>query len=286
MPTNPYFNQTTFTPEQHLIEDLVEEAIKIHGHEMFYLRREEVNLDTLLGEDTLQKFSTAVPIEMYIKTHGSFAGQSSFVSKFGLQIEDRMDLSVSVRRFHQVFPDMDRPREGDLIWLQMTPGARYIFDIRYVENQEQFFELGKLYAYELRCEMMNYAHERVATPEPIINSTTERQAYTIELTLSTGSGTYTKGETVYQGDNLITAGATGMVVLWNSTTKVLKLQNITGTFTNTGGVVLGATSNASYLPAGTPTIAPTSRDPISDNKMLQDDGPTVIVSRGTNPRFS
>lgn len=285
MSLNPYFNQVTFKPEQNLVQDLIEEAIQIHGHEVWYIRRDVVNMDTLLGEDTLQHFNDAYPIEMYIKTHSSFQGQSEFVSKFGLIIEDRIDLSVSVRRFHQTVPNMERPREGDLIWIQMAPGSRYIFDIRFVENQEQLFQLGKLYTYELRCERMNFSHERITTPETIINEGPQREAYTIDVFLGTGTGTYIVEEQVYQGDAYDTAIATGMVVSWSSDVGLLQLQNITGTFTNSHAVI-GVDSGASYLPTDTPNVAPTSRDPITDNEFLQNEGPTVIVNRGSNPRYS
>jgi hypothetical protein len=285
MPLNPYFNQVTFKPEQGLVQDLIEEAIQIHGHEVWYIRRDVVNMDTLLGEDTLQHFRDAYPIEMYIKTHSSFQGQSEFVSKFGLIIEDRIDLSVSVRRFHQTVPNMERPREGDLIWIQMAPTSRYIFDIRFVENQEQLFQLGKLYTYELRCERMNFSHERIVTPETIINESPQREAYTIDVFLGAGSGNYIVEEQVYQGDSYATAIATGMVVSWSSDVGLLQLQNITGTFTNSHAII-GVTSNASYITTATPNVAPTSHDAITDNELLQNDGPGVIVNRGSNPRYS
>ena len=285
MPLNSYFNQVSFHPEQDLVQDLIEESIQIYGHDVYYIRRDVVNMDTLLGEDTLQSFSEVWPIEVYIKTHSSFQGQSEFVSKFGLIIEDRMDLSMSVRRFHQVVPNMQRPREGDLIWIQFAPTSRYIFDIRFVENQEQLFQLGKLYTYELRCERMNFSHERVTTPEIVIDEGPQRDAYTIDVLLGTGTGDYLIEEQVYQGDAYDTAIATGMVVSWDTEASVLQLQNITGTFGNTRPVI-GVDSGASYLPLSTPLTTPISRDPISDNQLLKTDGPKVIVNRGNNPRYS
>lgn len=279
MPTNPFFNQVTHPFEQGLLQDLQDESIKIHGHEVYYIPRDVINLDTILGEDDLQLFQTAYPIEMYIKTHASFQGQSEFVSKFGLIIEDRIDLSVSVRRFHQAVPNMLRPREGDLIWIQMAPGSRFLFDIRFVENMEQMFQLGKLYTYELRCERMNFSHERLKTPEPIINKATERDAYTIDLMLTTGSGNYLYGETVRQGD------ATGMVADYSSIVGLLSLQNIVGTFV-TGEAVVGQTSGASWVVGTIPTLAPEAHDPISDNQELGEEETSIVVVRGTNPRFN
>jgi hypothetical protein len=53
-----------------------------------------------------------------------------------------------------------RPREGDLIWLPM---AKYMYEIKFTENIENFFQLGKLYTFELRCERYRYSNERIDT---------------------------------------------------------------------------------------------------------------------------
>jgi len=284
MPVNPYFNQTTWAAEQNLVEDLIIEAIAIYGHEVYYLKRDDVDIDTLLGEDTLAKFTTAVNIEMYIKTVESFQGQSEFMSKFGLQIEDQATFVVAARRFNQTIvpaTGLLRPREGDLIYIQMTPNNRYIFEIRFVENKEQLFQLGNLYTYELRCEMMNYAHERVSTGMPEIDAVADTQAFTVEIALGPGNGTFLADELVYQGDSFVTAAATASVYEHNTTTNTLLVQNVTGAFNNTG-MIVGMTSSASYLPAGnTPSTAP--NDPVSDNDILETESTGVVVNRGTNP---
>jgi hypothetical protein len=178
MPINSYFNNTTHPTEQNLVQDLTDEAISIWGHETYYLKRDTVDLDKLLGEDHLSTFTEYYPIEMYIKSSGSFQGQSEFLTKFGLHIEDQCHFSVSTRRWTQAVPDIIRPREGDLIWIQMTPTNRYIFDIRFVENKEQLFQLGKLYTYELRCEVVNFSHEIVNTEIAVIDEVIARETYT------------------------------------------------------------------------------------------------------------
>jgi hypothetical protein len=284
MAINPHFNHTSFTTEQNLLQDLIDESIQVYGHDVFYIRRDVVNMDTLLGEDDLQLFQAATPIEMYIKTHASFQGQSEFVSKFGLIIEDRVDLSCSVRRFHSIFPAMLRPREGDLIWIQMAPESRYLFEIRFVENQEQLFQLGKLYTYELRCERMNFSHERVRTNFTEINEGPERDAYTLDIFVTGGSINYQVGETVFQGDNPITGHATGRVLHFTSNVGLLSVQDVTGVFGT--GPIIGANSGAVWTSTTVPSTAPESHDPISDNQELQETGNTVVVVRGTNPRFN
>lgn len=280
-PVNQYFNFTTHTGEQGLTEDLIIEAIQIHGHDAYYVKRDDVDIDQLLGEDSLAKYATAWPVEIYIKSIDAFAGRSEMFSKFGVTIEDQCTFVVAVRRFNQVTSGaLVRPRENDLIYIQMTPTNRYLFEIRFVEDKEQLFQLGKLYTYELRCEMMNFGHERVQTNIPELNNVATTEAYTLQIGLGAGAGTYTDGETVYQGTSFIDAGATGTVLTSNSS--VLVLQNITGTFGNTENIV-GVTSNASYAVLEAPETDPSVADPLADNLLLADEAEDIIVVRGSNP---
>lgn len=282
---NRYFNQTTNAAEQGLIQDLIDESIQIYGHEVYYIPREAVNMDTFLGEDPLSRFTSAYPIEMYLKSVESFAGQSEFISKFGLHIEDQATFVVSQRRFDQsviIYGDLviTRPRENDLIYVQMTPTNRYIFEIRFVENKEQLFQLGSLYTYELRCEMMNFTGEKIDTNMPDIDESAARDAYTISLPMSSGTGTYVVDETVYQGSNLASATATGVVYDWRANT--IQVQRVTGTFSG-NTTTIGVTSNARWTTANTtPVTAPTVHDPIADNEFLQGNPLGVVVSRGTH----
>lgn len=283
MPTNQYFNNSTVLSEQNLVQDLITESIQIYGKSAYYLRREDVNIDPMFYEDPLARYPHASEIELYLKSNMSFAGASDVFSKFGLIIEDQATFLVSVPRFNAVEPTLLRPRENDIIFIQFTPMIRYLFEIRFVEAKEQLFQLGKLYTYEIRCEMMNYSHERVQTGNTIIDAEAAKGAYTVDIHLGSGSGTYKIAETVYQGSSFLTAIATGTVVTWNATGKVLGVQNITGEFADDQNVV-GITSNASYAPVALPDTAPTSHDPVADNAYLTETKPTIVQPR-INPRY-
>lgn len=285
---NPYFNHTSVITEQTLVQDLIDEAIQIYGHHVYYIPRTPINVDMFLGEDPLHQFTEVYPIEMYIKNTESFQGQSEFISKFGLHIQDQITFLVSVRRFDvevgsrsaDASTRLVRPREHDLIYIQMTPQNPYLFEIRFVENKEQLFELGKLYTYELRCEMMNFTHETVRTQVSEIDTTTESRTYTIDIAMTdTGAGTYATDETVYQGDDLLTATATAEVLTWEPDTHHLIVRNITGTFVDAVPVI-GSQSFASWSPAMTPRRDPALSDPIADNFTLQTDAAGVLFSRG------
>lgn len=285
MPTNQFFNDRCkeVANEQSLLNDLIVESIQISGKSAYYLKREDVNIDPMFYEDPLARYPHASEIELYLKSNMSFAGSSEVFSKFGLVIEDQATFLVAASRFKVVEPTLLRPRENDIIFIQFTPTNRYLFEIRFVENKEQLFQLGALYTYELRCEMMNYSHERVVTGNTIIDAVATKGAYTVDIHLGSGAGTYKVAETVYQGSSFLTAIATGTVSEWNANTKVLGVQNITGEFADDQNVI-GITSNASYAPVAQPDTAPTSHDPVSDNAYLTETKPTIVQPRN-NPRY-
>jgi hypothetical protein len=292
MAVNRYFNQTAFAPEQDLVQDLIDESIQIYGHDVHYIPRDTVNMDTFLGEDPLTAFTTTYPIEMYLKTLESFQGQSEFISKFGLHIEDQATFIVSRRRFNSAVVDavdsadtvISRPREADLIYIEMTADNRYLFEIKFVEDKERLFQLGKLYTYELRCELMNFTNEKVNTNVDDIDEVAQREAYTINITMNAGgSGTFVVGESVYQGNtSLAAATASAEVYEWTASTRVLAVQRVVGTFAGSTAVK-GNTSGAQWTSvAAAAATAPTLHDPLSDNAFLQGNPLSVVKSRGTH----
>ena len=200
MARNRYFNQyAPVKQEQTLVENLIVESIKIYGVDGYYIPRTHVNLDKFYGEDASTLFDDALPMEMYIKSYDGFQGQEDFLSKFGLQIDESITFVVAQKRFNESLKplyqteygynilmedsenllneDMQlgaddrplinynyegilRPREGDLIWV---PLLGYMYEIKFTENIENFFQLGKLYTYEMRCDRYEYSSERIDT---------------------------------------------------------------------------------------------------------------------------
>jgi len=206
---NVYFTQGTKN-EQFLIEDLIIESLKIYGHETFYIPRTLVSKDDVLGEDRLSQFKTAFPIEMYFENINDFGGSGTFIQKFGLVIEQSATLVVARRRWNQfvgrygVTQIPNRPCEGDLIYY---PVSGDLFEIKFVEHQNPFYQLGKLYTYKLQIDLFQYSSEAIDTGIPEIdafeslktfNTNTTRnltgQVKTITMTNS-GSG-YTSIPTV------------------------------------------------------------------------------------------
>lgn len=164
MPTNVFFSQKVRT-EQHLYEDLVIEALRIYGQDVFYIPRETVTPDEILNEE-YSKYATAYAVEMYIANTEAFEGDGNLLSKFGLEIRDTATFVVARRRFQQLVNidanaiREERPREGDLIYLPMS---KSLFEIKFVEHEKPFYQLTNLPTYELQCELFEYSAEKFDT---------------------------------------------------------------------------------------------------------------------------
>lgn len=160
MATNPYFKHYDTNTEQDLIEDLVIEAIQIHGMNYYYLPRTKTKVDPLLTEDRVFAYNAAVLIEIYPENINGFTGDSDLISKFGLEIRDEATFVVSVRRFNEEIGlpfDRYRPLEGDIIY--MSEPFQQLFEITFVEHEEVFYQLGKLYVYQLKCRLFENSNQ-------------------------------------------------------------------------------------------------------------------------------
>jgi hypothetical protein len=157
--TNFYFNNFTNSGEQRLIEDLIIESIRIFGIDAWYMKRNYGALDDLLNEDDLPTYNQAFLVEMYVKNVEGFEGDGDFLSKFGLQIRDSMTLTMSMRKFTEdvgLYNEEVRPLEGDLIYFPLN---RKIFQIKHVEHEAIFYQMGSLQTYDFRVELYEYSNE-------------------------------------------------------------------------------------------------------------------------------
>jgi hypothetical protein len=170
--TNFYFNNYDYFGEQSLVESLITESIKIYGIQVLYMPRTFENSDTsVFGEDRLSSFQNAFPIEMYIKSVDGFEGEGDFLSKFGLEIRDEMTLTVSRRRFsEELYADdttpvdedegSGRPSEGDLLYFPLNGK---IFEVKFVEHESVFYQMGSLQTYDIKLELFEYSNEILST---------------------------------------------------------------------------------------------------------------------------
>jgi hypothetical protein len=168
-PLNPYFLQGS-PSEQRLVQDLINEQLKMYGQDIVYLPRKIINQNTIIKEITASKFDDNYRLEAYITNFEGFGGQGDILSKFGVRTTDELTLLISKDRYENFITPFlssqsnvkisNRPEEGDLIYL---PIDNTIFEIKYVEGKKPFYQLNNLYIYELRCEVFEYEDEIVDT---------------------------------------------------------------------------------------------------------------------------
>lgn len=168
MALNPYFNN--YQPEQNLVEDITIEVIKATGTNCIYVPREYLNIDRVFGEDPGTKFKDSYTIEMYLESYKGFQG-TDVISQFGLEIRDKILLVLSRKRFKEEVTNKNsaitRPREGDLIYF---PLAKSLFEINFVEHENPFYPLGRLYSYAITAELFTYSYEKMNTRNTAIDS--------------------------------------------------------------------------------------------------------------------
>ena len=280
MTTSVYFSHHENTSEQALHQDLIIEAIKNYGIDVYYLPRKYVNEDVLYGEDTISEFNQAHLIEMYVKTVDGFEGEGDFISRFGLEIRDQVVFSVARRRFDNLdITEQDRPREGDVIFLPLN---KKLYEIRFVEHESMFYQFGKLPIFDLTCELFQYDSQEIDTGIADIDKVEDENAYAINLALGTGSGNYVNDENIYVGDTFASANTTARVLSWNQTDRELKITDIVGTFGATSNIV-GQTSGSYYSLSTTPDTQVFVNDTTANNVTFETEADSIIDFSESNP---
>ena len=169
MALNPYFAAGYTqgdTGEQDILEDMIIESIDINGQMLYYIPREYVAKDEILGEDRLSTFTKYYPINCYFENVTGYSGAGAFVQKFGYMLEQSATLTVSKKRWERlvgatgnsILPN--RPAEGDILFFPLTRG---LFEIKFVQHQDPFYQLGKQYVYKLNVELYQYSSEHINT---------------------------------------------------------------------------------------------------------------------------
>ena len=189
MALNPYFLQGS-RGEQRLVQSLINEHLKIYGQEVTYIPRKYVNQESIIEEVTSSKFDDNFAIEMYVNTYDGYSGAGDVLTKFGMSLRDEVELTVSRERFEEfIAPFMDasddielasRPREGDLVFF---PLGQRLFEIKFVEHEDPFYQLGSNYVYKLKCELFEYEDEVIDTSIDIIDTQVADEGYIATLQL-------------------------------------------------------------------------------------------------------
>jgi len=305
--TNVYFSPK-HRPEQHLYEDLVIESLKMYGQDVLYIPRQLIAQDEILNED-YSKFTDSYAIEMYIETVDGFAGEGDLLSKFGVEIRDQATFVVSRRRWEQLVGIWNnsinnvRPSEGDLIYL---PLSNALFEIRFVEHEQPFYQLNNLPTYKLQCELFEYNQEEFETGVRDLDSIQERFSTQTVISLSSGSGDFIPGETVTQDTGLTYDTTVGGVTTTNTlyvtaevaeytldpsgnsaTLKVVAVTSSDGSdrmfSADLTRRIVGTDSAASWIISAADIDDGLSNDVYADNSDFEVEGESIIDFSESNP---
>ena len=191
MALNPFFLQGAQS-EQRLIQDLINEQLTIFGVEVTYIPRKYVEKSTIIEEVRSSKFDDNFSLEAYVNTYEGYSGAGDVLTKFGVSLRDEVVLTVSKERFEDfispflsVMPSdevevISRPREGDLVYF---PLGQRLFEVKFVEHEKPFYQLGKLYVYELQCELFEYEDEIFDTSIDELDEVLADEGYVTTITL-------------------------------------------------------------------------------------------------------
>ena len=322
MAVNKHFHTSgvsAVSTEQTLYADLVAEAIQIHGHDVYYLDRTLVAEDTILGEDSLSKFNTQVPIEMYMEdSGGGYAGEKELMSQFGLQNLSEATFVVSKTRFQdktkqiQIEDDTDSTSSGSIQLESGTlstsklegevfyiinetdatdadrpqegdaiyhPTLKKLFEINFVDHDEPFYQLDSNPVYKMRCRLFDYGSEVLDTGIAAIDA--------IETALSVVSSDYqltleqATGTTINQGIAIDHSTIDGIGLLLDETDS----DNIIGEDETTlgGESILLETGGDEYIIQEDYIIGDMSTDKTAQNELFETLDDTVLDFSESNP---
>jgi hypothetical protein len=217
MSLNPFFLQGS-PNEQYLVQDLINEQLKIYGVEVYYLPRKIFKTDNIIREIQSSKFDDVFLMEAYINNYDGYAPDSDIMTKFGLRLKNEISLTISREKYEEFiapfleglssgiregliteydFADLiTRPKEGDLIYF---PLGERLFEIKRVESEKPFYQLGTNYVYELSCELYEYENELIDTAIEEVDNTVEDEGYITSLILAGVAATATATATVGTG---------------------------------------------------------------------------------------
>ena len=166
---NPFFLQGSKS-EQGLIQDLINEQLRMYGVEVYYLPRKYLTEKTIIKEVIESAFDNAYPIEAYVENFDGYGDNTTILSKFGIQALNELTIIISKERFEEYITPLikdqsniklsSRPKEGDIIYFPL--GDR-LFEIKFVEHEQPFYQLQKNYVYTLKCELFRYEDEVIDT---------------------------------------------------------------------------------------------------------------------------
>jgi len=188
---NPFFLQGS-QGEQNLVQDLINEQLRMYGVECYYIPRKLLATKSVIKEVIRSVYDQTFPLEVYLSNFEGPAGQREVLTKFGIRATEEFNLVISKERFESyITPFLEssstdyvltaRPKEGDLIYF---PLGEKLLEIKFVEHEKPFYQLQKLYVYELTCEQFEYEDEVIDTGVDEVDSIVQTDGYITRIVMS------------------------------------------------------------------------------------------------------
>jgi hypothetical protein len=263
---NTYFTHGTRN-EQFLLQNIVEEHLKMFGMDVLYCPRKLVQKDGVFNEEVISEFDDSYIIEAYLENPEGFGGNGDLLTKFGIRQTDEITMVISQQRFSDFISQFllldkgktvevaERPQEGDLIYFPIT--SNY-FEIKFVEHEEPFYQLGKGYVYKLKCELFEYSDEQGDLFED--DETLVDYGYTVKHYYLTTNGTTATGTTV------LDSGALSQVLIQDNGSKYNETPTITIDGDGTGATATAYMVNIT-VSGGSPTASAVIRATVKQGEI-------------------
>lgn len=207
MATNQFFTHGN-SAEQRLVQDIINEQLRMYGIDVYYLPREFIRTDRIIKENVLNKFTDNFLIEAYLNNYSGFAAGGDVLGKFGIQVTDTLQLIISREKYEDfIAPIMEanvenynnltaRPREGDLVYFPLNDT---VYEIKFIDHEVDFYQLNKLYTYQLSCEPFIFEDELINSGIDDVDNNFADLGYNTLLTLVGGGSTAGAATTIANG---------------------------------------------------------------------------------------
>jgi hypothetical protein len=227
----------------------------MYGVEVYYLPRKYITEKTIMREVIESSFDQSYPIEAYVENFDGYGDNTTILSKFGIQALNELTIVISRERFEEYITPLikdqaniklsTRPKEGDLIYFPL--GDR-LFEIKFVEHEQPFYQLQTNYVYTLKCELFRYEDEVIDTGVDFIDDI---------LSGSSGSGISTISLGAVQKLTMIGAGVTAtaaVVSLVSGGIRFFTVTNRGGGYTFAPRVAISSAPSGGVTGIGSATL--------------------------------